>query len=87
MSLEEEFTSAQARVKTLSKAPSTDELLQLYALFKQGTGGDVSGKRPGMLDVKGRAKYDAWSKLKGTPNDQAQQRYVDLVENLVGRLG
>jgi len=84
MSLEEKFSEAQQRVKTLSKAPSTNDLLALYALFKQGTAGDASGKRPGMLDVKGRAKFDAWTGRKGMSREDAMQSYVDLVEKLMG---
>jgi len=84
MSLSEDFDAAQARVKGLSATPSNDDLLQLYALFKQATQGDVSGKRPGMLDIKGRAKFDAWSSVKGTPKDDAKTRYVELVSRLAG---
>ncbi len=82
MTLTESFADAQQRVKGLSKTPSNDQLLELYALFKQGTVGDVSGSRPGMLDLKGRAKFDAWTKKKGTTKDQAMTAYVALVDRL-----
>jgi acyl-CoA-binding protein len=85
MTLPERFADAQARVKTLTKAPSTAELLELYALYKQGSIGDVEGKRPGMLDVKGRAKWDAWATKKGQTRDQAMQAYVALVDQLLAR--
>ena len=83
MTTEEKFADAQVRVTTLTKAPSTDELLQLYALFKQGSTGDVSGSRPGMMDFKGRAKYDAWAGKKGLSKDQAMTEYVALVDRLL----
>ena len=57
-------------------------LLQLYALYKQATDGDVEGKRPGFTDMIGRAKYDAWVAIKGTGTDDAMQRYVDLIASL-----
>lgn len=76
------FEDAQKRVKQLSKSPSNDDLLELYALYKQATAGDVSGSRPGMLDLKGRAKYDAWAKAKGTAKDAAMSKYVALVDRL-----
>jgi carboxylesterase len=79
------FVEAQARVKTLTKAPSTEELLELYALYKQGDKGDVDGKRPGMLDIKGRAKYDAWTSKKGMTKEAAMAAYVALVERLLAR--
>lgn len=79
------FEDAQVRVKQLSKAPSTEDLLELYALFKQGTAGDVQGSRPGMMDFKGRAKFDAWATKKGTGKDAAMTSYVALVDRLAGK--
>ncbi len=83
MSTDAKFADAQVRVKTLTTAPSNENLLQLYGLFKQGTVGDCSGKRPGAFDFKGRAKYDAWSKLKGKSGDDAKEAYVALVDSLL----
>lgn len=82
MELQAKFEDAQARVKKLPSAPSTDDLLELYALYKQSTAGDVSGSRPGMLDMKGRAKFDAWAKKKGLGQDAAMNAYVALVDRL-----
>ena len=76
------FEKAVSEVQNLSKRPNNDELLSLYALYKQATDGDVKGSRPGMLDLKGRAKYDAWSKQKGKDTGTAQEAYVALVEVL-----
>lgn len=76
------FQTAVDDSKKLSKRPDNDTLLKLYATFKQGSNGDVEGKRPGFTDLVGRAKYDAWAKLKGTPQEEAMQQYVDLVESL-----
>ncbi len=84
MTLAERFEDAQRRVKTLTQAPGTDTLLELYALYKQGSVGDVEGKRPGMLDLKGRAKYDAWAAKRGISRDAAMEAYVKLVDRLVG---
>ena len=84
MTLTEKFNDAQIRVKQLSAAPDTATLLELYALFKQGTVGDVVGSRPSMLDVKGRAKFDAWTRKKGTSKDRAMEDYVALVDQLSG---
>lgn len=68
-----DFEAAQARVTTLKPTPSPEELLELYALFKQGTQGDVTGSRPGLLDFKARAKFDAWEKRKGLARDAAEK--------------
>ena len=77
------FEQAQQDVKTLTRRPDNNDLLFLYAHFKQGSEGDARGKRPGMLDMVGRAKYDAWAKLKGTDREQAMQRYIDKVNALL----
>jgi len=67
--------------------PSNDFKLTMYALFKQATEGDVSGKKPGMLDVIGRAKYSAWEKLKGTSAEDAMTRYIAEVEKVAADHG
>ena len=82
--LTDKFEQAAKDVKTLSSMPDNTTLLQLYSLFKQGSQGDVAGKRPGMMDFKGRAKFDAWAKLKGTDQETAKQSYIDLVQRLRG---
>ncbi|MGQ0530629.1 MAG: acyl-CoA-binding protein [Panacagrimonas sp.] len=79
------FEQAQKEIKTLTKRPSNADLLALYALFKQATEGDAKGARPGMLDMVGRAKYDAWAQLKGTGKEQAMQKYLDVVKGLLGK--
>jgi acyl-CoA-binding protein len=82
-----EFEEAQKRVKLLKKTPSAPELLELYALYKQGTVGDISGTRPSMLDMKGRAKYDAWAKKSGLSAASAQESYVRVVFDLEKKYG
>jgi acyl-CoA-binding protein len=76
--LAQRFADAQAKIKPVTGL-GNDVMLDLYALYKQATTGDVSGSRPGMLDVKGRAKYDAWAKQKGTSKDAAMEAYIALV--------
>ncbi len=77
----EDFEAAVKRVNGLP-TPSNDLLLKLYGLYKQATKGDVSGKRPGMLDPRGRAKYDSWSGRKGMSDDSARTAYVELAQSL-----
>ena len=76
------FESAVTDSKSLPEKPDNRTLLELYALYKQSTEGDATGKRPGFSDMVGRAKWDAWDGRKGTSNDEAMQAYVDLVESL-----
>ncbi len=80
--LKTRFEAAVAASKTLSERPDNATLLKLYALYKQGTDGDVEGKRPGFTDMVGRAKYDAWAAIKGTAGDEAMNEYIALIESL-----
>jgi len=82
MSLQDDFQSAVARSKNLPQRPTNEELLELYALFKQASEGDVTGDRPGGFDFKAIAKFDAWSQKKGVSKEQAMQDYVKLVDRL-----
>ena len=70
-------------LKTLNKRPNNNELLKLYALFKQATIGNVSGKRPSLINVKERAKWDAWKAIEGTEKSSAMENYNVTVDNLV----
>jgi len=80
------FDDAMLRLKTLPEQ-GPDVLLKLYGLYKQATVGDVQGKRPGMLDFRGQAKYDAWAEYKGLTNDAARDRYIAYVDELIAANG
>ncbi|RDZ28341.1 acyl-CoA-binding protein [Lysobacter silvisoli] len=82
--LKSSFEQAAKDVQSLSERPDNDTLLRLYALYKQGAEGDVSGPKPGFFDFVGTAKYEAWAKLTGTGQDEAMKKYVDLVKKLRG---
>jgi acyl-CoA-binding protein len=77
------FEQAQKDVNTLSRKPDNADLLDLYAFFKQASVGDVSGERPGMLNIAGRLKYDAWEKIKGMAKADAEAAYVKKVQDLL----
>jgi diazepam-binding inhibitor (GABA receptor modulating acyl-CoA-binding protein) len=80
--LNEQFQQAVADSKNLPERPDNMTMLKIYALYKQASAGDVEGDRPGFTDMVGRAKWDAWNGLKGQSTDEAQQAYVDLIEDL-----
>jgi acyl-CoA-binding protein len=80
--LQASFEKAAEDIKQLSERPDNDTLLKLYALYKQGAEGDVAGPKPGFFDFVGTAKYEAWGKLKGTRQEEAMQKYIDLVGKL-----
>ncbi|THY53423.1 hypothetical protein D6C90_03176 [Aureobasidium pullulans] len=86
-----EFKKAVEDSRKLKAKPSDDELLQLYGLFKQGTQDPPieSSDKPGMFDLKGKAKRNAWQKLvdEGVSPSDAQKKYVALVESLKKKHG
>ena len=86
MSQESEiFEQAAIAAKSLPERPDDNTMLQLYALYKQGSVGDVSGDKPGFFDFVGAAKFVAWEKLKGSSGQDARKQYVELIRKLGGK--
>jgi acyl-CoA-binding protein len=82
--LRPEFEQAAEDIQKLGERPDNDTLLKLYALYKQGSEGDVHGQQPGFFDFIGTAKYEAWAKLRGMDGEEARRRYIALVRELLG---
>lgn len=80
------FEKAASAAKSLPERPDNDTLLKLYALYKQGSEGDVTGDKPGFFDFVGVAKYEAWEKLQGLDPEEAKSKYVELVRKLGGQV-
>lgn len=78
------FNLAVANVEKLPEEPSNDVKLKLYALYKQATVGKCSASKPGVFDLVGRAKWDAWNALGDMPKEKAQDEYSSLVDKLAG---
>jgi len=77
-----QFEAAAQAAQKLPRRPNNETLLRIYALYKQATAGDALGARPGFTDFVGRAKHDAWAKLKGTGKEQAMRDYIALVDSM-----
>jgi acyl-CoA-binding protein len=80
--LRADFEQAVAQSKNLSERPDNATLLQLYALFKQASDGDVTEPRPGAMDFVGAAKWNARDALRGVSRAEAMRRYIDRVARL-----
>ncbi|XP_022216832.2 acyl-CoA-binding protein [Drosophila obscura] len=74
------FEEATELAKKFSKKPTDAEFLEFYGLFKQATVGDVNIEKPGVLDLKNKAKYEAWNSQKGLSKDAAKDAYVKVYE-------
>ena len=80
--LQSQFEAAEANSKLLSEKPDNPTLLKIYGLYKQATLGDNGEKKPSFSDFVARAKWDAWTANKGVSQDEAKQKYIDLIESL-----
>ncbi|XP_047454814.1 acyl-CoA-binding domain-containing protein 7 [Mugil cephalus] len=87
MSLQAEFEKVAEDVKKVKTRPTNEELLVLYGLYKQALVGDVNIDKPGMLDGKGKAKWDAWDSRKGMSKDDAMSAYVTQAKEVIAKYG
>ncbi|XP_061711908.1 acyl-CoA-binding protein homolog isoform X1 [Cydia pomonella] len=86
--MEVQFDKAAEDVKKLKTSPADADLLEIYGWFKQATVGDADpANKPGFLDFKGKAKFEAWSKNKGKSKEEAQKAYIAKVESLIASIG
>ena len=83
MDLQKEFKKAVDRSSSITQRPTNEELLQLYAFYKQASEGDVTRERPGGFDFRGAAKYDAWADLIGKDYKDCMSEYIRLVNTLI----
>jgi diazepam-binding inhibitor (GABA receptor modulator, acyl-CoA-binding protein) len=88
MSLDAEFEAAVDSISNkVNKTMSDEELKEIYSLYKQATVGDINTERPGMLDFKGKAKWDAWNGKKGMSQEEAKQKYVAYAKEMLEKHG
>lgn len=81
----ETFTQKAEAISNLPTRPSDEELLNLYGLYKQATIGDNETTKPGMFDFKGKYKWESWDKLKGISQEEAESKYIALVDELLAK--
>ncbi len=74
---------AMERANNLPSRPTNEVLLRLYGLYKQATVGDANpDDRPGGFDFKAIAKFDAWLDCKGLSKEEAENAYIDKVNEI-----
>ena len=80
MNIEQQFTEAVTNSKLLPSKPDNETLLKLYSLYKQATEGDNNGEAPSNpFDIVAKAKYNAWTEMKGKSKEDAMKEYVELI--------
>ncbi|GBL48495.1 hypothetical_protein [Candidozyma auris] len=78
-----EFEEKAKAVSNLKTRPDDDALLKLYGLYKQATVSDNNTDKPGMFDLKGKYKWQAWKDLEGTSQEDAEQQYIAFATELI----
>ncbi|XP_013797020.1 acyl-CoA-binding domain-containing protein 7 [Apteryx mantelli] len=87
MTLQADFDGAAEEVKKLKTRPTDDELKDLYGFYKQATVGDINIEYPGVLDLKGKAKWEAWNLKKGLSKEDAMNAYISKAKAMVEKYG
>ncbi|KAM9353332.1 acyl-CoA-binding domain-containing protein 7 [Symphorus nematophorus] len=87
MSHKAEFEKIAEDVKKVKTRPTDQELLDLYGLYKQAIVGDINIDQPGMMDLKGKAKWEAWNSRKGMSTDDAMSAYITLGKEIISKYG
>ncbi|XP_075683768.1 LOW QUALITY PROTEIN: acyl-CoA-binding domain-containing protein 7 [Rhinoderma darwinii] len=87
MSPQADFDKAAEDIKKLKTKPTDDEMKEIYGLYKQSTVGDINIECPGMLDLKGKAKWEAWNSKKGLSKEDAMSAYVSKANELIEKYG
>ncbi|GAA94212.1 uncharacterized protein L969DRAFT_373733 [Mixia osmundae IAM 14324] len=85
--IDAQFERAVDMIQSLPKSgpiqTSYEDKLLLYSLYKQATEGPPSTARPGMLDMLGRAKWDAWKRRAHLTPVQAKAAYIDALRSIL----
>jgi len=77
------FKLASSYMASNTKLKLTNEQqLRIYGLYKQAQIGDVNTPKPGIINMVGRAKWEAWKQNQGMPSSQAMEVYISLVTGL-----
>ncbi|XP_073856937.1 acyl-CoA-binding domain-containing protein 7-like [Macaca fascicularis] len=82
-----DFDRATEDVRKLKARPDDGELKELYGLYKQAIIGDINIECPGMLDLKGKAKWEAWNLKKGLSTEDAMSAYISKAKELIEKYG
>ncbi|XP_025004167.1 acyl-CoA-binding domain-containing protein 7 isoform X1 [Gallus gallus] len=82
-----DFDGAAKDVKKLKTRPTDEELKELYGFYKQATVGDINIECPGVLDVKGKAKWEAWNLKRGISKEDAMNAYISKAKAMIEKYG
>ncbi|KAK2141734.1 hypothetical protein LSH36_1051g00030 [Paralvinella palmiformis] len=82
-----EFKAIAEKIRNLDKTPTNDEFAELYSLYKQATSGDCDRSKPAGVDLKEKAKYDAWISRKGMSKEEAAKKYIELGQKAIDKYG
>ncbi|XP_037367389.1 acyl-CoA-binding domain-containing protein 7 isoform X2 [Talpa occidentalis] len=87
MSLQDDFDRIAQDVRKLKTRPDDEELKELYGLYKQSIIGDINIGCPVMMDLKRKAKWEAWNLKKGLSKEDAMSAYISKAKELIEKYG
>ncbi|KAM7535136.1 hypothetical protein Aperf_G00000101594 [Anoplocephala perfoliata] len=79
---ETEFSRAAAFVPEIAASLSNDDLVYLYARYKQATEGPCNTPQPGLLQYRARLKWNAWKALGNLSAEEAKKEYLKKVSEV-----
>ncbi len=80
-----DFETYAQKIRDAKPNLSDDQKKEIYGLFKQGSQGDNTAEKPGLMSgFEARGKWDAWEAKKGMSQDDAKAEYVNLVKSILG---
>ncbi|XP_065389276.1 acyl-CoA-binding domain-containing protein 6 isoform X2 [Macaca fascicularis] len=80
--LAELFEKAAAHLQGLIQVASREQLLYLYARYKQVKVGNCNTPKPSFFDFEGKQKWEAWKALGDSSPSQAMREYIAVVKKL-----
>uniref|UniRef100_UPI00358F13AA enoyl-CoA delta isomerase 2 isoform X1 n=2 Tax=Myxine glutinosa TaxID=7769 RepID=UPI00358F13AA len=82
MATKADFEKAKSQLLRLTKEPTNEEKLRIYALFKQSTEGHCTTPKPSAFNFVNKVKWEAWNQLGDLTQDDAQEQYIKMVDKL-----
>lgn len=60
-------------------------LPEFYALYKQGTVGDINTEQPYFWNTVERIKWNAWKSKEGMTKEEAQKKYCEYAQECISK--
>jgi len=76
--LKQSFDTSVNIINNLSERPPEEDLLKVYAFYKQANFGNNTLVEPSMFSFSEKKKWTAWMSVKDMEKQNAMQNYINL---------